>query len=195
MPKVEILVIQNSKEIKFPSRFNLPRMKTLRVLGRSKPTKYDQDIGTFLTMAEGNLGSKASNTELTMTNSRIAKLPKQLTLKSLNIDTSLFSNVKELTFPDINSTDIDELKITNSDILSIFKLGISNYAKQFNFSKNKIHSTCETNTDRQTCFLTPNMDSVYNSNKIQCSCSNQDGEEYRRKDEGSFSTLWFQIPL
>ena len=81
MPKVEILVIQNSKEINFPSRFNLPRMKTQRILGRSKPTKYDQDIGTFVTMAEGNLGSKASNTELTMTNSRIAKLPKQLNLE------------------------------------------------------------------------------------------------------------------
>jgi len=183
MPKVENLVIENTEVVVFPTRFDLGGLKTLSITGRRKPIKYDQEIGTTVTMSEGKLGSRSSKPELTLTNTKITQFPRQMILTSLTIETSLFPVTEQKIFPNINSTDIDELQITNSDILSVFKLGLSTYSKPFTFSNNQVHSSCQTNRDSQKCFLQPHNSSVYQANKIQCSCSKYDGEECVSKDK------------
>jgi len=183
LPKVEKIEIEHTVDVTFQTRFNLPELKKLSINGHKKPIKYDQDIGTTVTISEGILGSVSRKPEVTMTNTRITQFPRQMKLASLIIETSLFPDTKQKIFPNINSTSIDELQIKNSDILSVFKLGLSSYPKPFTFSSNKIYSSCQTSEDNQKCFLHLHNSSVYEANKIQCSCNETEGDECVSKDK------------
>eukprot|EP00092_Neocalanus_flemingeri_P009206 GFUD01009907.1.p1 GENE.GFUD01009907.1~~GFUD01009907.1.p1 ORF type:complete len:433 (+),score=112.76 GFUD01009907.1:63-1361(+) len=177
LQKVTKIIVENSKEFKLQSGASLPKLEILNIVGQSKPVKYDEDIGTSVTMAEGVLSSGSSTTELSMKNTKITKFPRNLVLKTLDIDTSLFTDFQEKSFPDISSASIEKLKITNSEILSIFKLGLSSYQKPFTFSGNKIYSSCQTQQDKEKCFLTSKKDLTYTANKIRCLCSELDGAD------------------
>merc|ERR1719233_647442 len=161
MPKLENLVIENTEVVVFPTKFDLGGLKTLSITGRRKPIKYDQEIGTTVTMSDGILGSTSSKPEVTLTNTRITQFPRQMILTRLTIETSLFPVTEQKILTNINSVNIDQLEITKSDILSVFKLGLYSYSKPFTFSDNQVHSTCQTDGDNQKCFLQPHDSLVY----------------------------------
>ena len=186
IPKVEEIEIENTETVALPTRFNLQTLKKLTITGRKKPIKYDQEIGTTVTIAEGKLGSRSNKPEVTLTNCRINKIAKQMNLKKLKVESSLFPDTEQKIFQNIDSANIDELEIENSDILSIFKLGLSRYSQPFTFSDNQIHSSCQTGGDDQNCFLQPHGSSVYEHNRIQCGCSTYDGDECVTRDKGFY---------
>merc|ERR1711936_1159147 len=163
---VENIKVENSREFQLKSNLDLPNLITLEIIGEKKPTRWDQEIGTSVTMASGILGS--GNTEIMMRNTKIAKFPTKLAAKSLEIDSSLFPDSSEKTFS--SSTTLETLTITNSEILSIFNLGLSTYQKPLTFSNNEIFSYCMKHPDSEKCFL-PTQDSLsYSSNRMMCRC-------------------------
>ena len=172
LPQVKTLSLDKCEEIHLNYGYNLPNVRSLSITGNKKPSRWSQDIGSTLYIAHGTLGD--SSTEVTLQKTKITQIPAKIQLESLVIDSSFFANpTNKKVFPAIASSDIKYLQINNSEIMSIFMLGLSKYEKPFTFTNNKIRSTCPPTKDK-SCFLNPHETSSYKNITVQCVCSEKE---------------------
>merc|ERR1712215_124549 len=170
MPNVENIKVENSREFRLKSNHALPNLKKLHIIGKKKPTRWDQEVGTSVIIDSGAFGS--GNAEILMRNTRIEKFPTKLSAKSLELDNSLFPDSHNKTFSSSNT--IGTLTVSNSEILSIFNLGPSTYKNPLTFSNNKIISYCKKSPDTAKCFLPAQASVTYSSNKVMCGCTDRE---------------------
>merc|ERR1711936_317937 len=179
MQRVENIKVENSRELQLKSNLDLPNLKTLDIIGQKMPTRWDQEIGTSVTMASGVFGS--GNAVVFMRNTKIAKFPKKLKEKSLEIDSSLFPDSADKIFS--SSITLATLTVTNSEILSIFNLGLSTYQSPLTFSNNKIISYCQSAQDNEACFLSPQDALSYSNNRVVCRCPDKEDPSCTNKGQ------------
>jgi len=161
---IENLTIINTNTLKLDIR-NAQSSLDVNVRGKRKPRFLNRNVGTHLEAA-----SLDRLRNISLVNVKADKLPKQMHLNSLMIESSYIKNGQN--HPFFDNVRIKKMTVKNSDIDSIDHLGLfqsENNIESLRFMKNQINNVNDIHDCDSSCFFPEKF--IYKSNKVTCGCS------------------------